>query len=151
MTQESPGRALRFLRTFELSVAALAVILLVLCSLAIILLRLTATSAWSVGAVDTLSQYPSHLMLIAAILGGSLALTRGETLKIEVLNNILPEKGRQLVARLVTVIAFLFFCGFIALIVRYLAVDYRMHVAFIYLPLMGLILVKLAVLVFLRR
>jgi TRAP-type C4-dicarboxylate transport system permease small subunit len=145
-----PVRALKALRLFELSVAALAVVLLVLCSVAIILLRLTATSAWSVGAVDTLSQYPSHLMLIAAILGGSLALTRGETLKIEVFNNILPEKSRQLVARLVAVIALLFFCVFIALIIRYLGVDYRAHVAFIYLPLMGIILVKLALLAFSR-
>ncbi len=130
------------LRKIELSAAATAVTLLVLCSLAIIVLRLFTSTAWSVGAVDALSAYPSHLMVIAALLGGSLALSRGETLKIEVLNNLLTEKRRVLVQRIVAVVGVIFFGGFIALVVRYLTVDYRPVVAFVYLPLMFLILVK---------
>lgn len=139
---------MQILRRIELSAAALAVVLLVFCSLAIIILRLFASTAWSVGAVDTLSQYPSHLMVVAALLGGSLALTRGETLKIEVLNNLLNENRRALVQRLVSIIALIFFSGFIALIIRYLTIDYRSVVAFVYLPLMALILVKLLWLIF---
>ena len=69
---------MQLLRRIELSVAALAVIGLVLTSLAIILLRMFSSTSWSVGAVDTLSQYPSHLMLIAALIGGSLALAHRE-------------------------------------------------------------------------
>lgn len=130
------------LRKIELSAAALAVTLLVLCSLAIILLRLFASTAWSVGAVDVLSQYPSHLMVIAALLGGSLAISRGETLKIEVLNNLLGEKRREQVRRLVALVGAIFFAGFIALVVRYLTVDYRPVIAFVYLPLMVLLLAK---------
>lgn len=130
------------LRKIELSAAALAVSLLVLCSLAIILLRLFTSTAWSVGAVDTLSQYPSHLMVVAALLGGSLALTRGETLKIEVLNNLLNNRSRVLAQRVVSVLGVIFFGAFIALAVRYLTIDYRPVVAFVYLPLLLLILVK---------
>ncbi|MBN8222245.1 MAG: TRAP transporter small permease subunit [Spirochaetes bacterium] len=130
------------LRKIELSAAALAVSLLVLCSLAIILLRLFTSTAWSVGAVDTLSQYPSHLMVVAALLGGSLALSRGETLKIEVLNNLLNNRSRVLAQRIVSVLGVIFFGAFIALAVRYLTIDYRPVVAFVYLPLLLLILVK---------
>lgn len=136
------------LRKIELSAAALAVVLLVLCSLAIIVLRLFASTAWSVGAVDTLSQYPSHLMVIAALLGGSLALSRGETLKIEVLNNFLGGPRRALVQRIVAVVGCIFFAGFLALVVRYLTIDYRPVVAFVYLPLMGLLFLKLLLLSF---
>jgi TRAP-type C4-dicarboxylate transport system permease small subunit len=130
------------LRKIELSAAAAAVTLLVLCSLTIIVLRLFTSTAWSVGAVDALSVYPSHLMVIAALLGGSLALSRGETLKIEVLNNLLSENHRALVQRIVAIVGLIFFAGFIALVVRYLTVDYRPVVAFVYLPLLFLILVK---------
>lgn len=136
------------LRKIELSAAALAVVLLVLCSLAIIVLRLFASTAWSVGVVDTLSQYPSHLMVIAALLGGSLALSRGETLKIEVLNNFLSGPRRALVQRTVAVVGCIFFAGFLALVVRYLTIDYRPVVAFVYLPLMALLFLKLLLLSF---
>jgi TRAP-type C4-dicarboxylate transport system permease small subunit len=139
------------LRRIELSAAALAVTLLVFCALGIIVLRLFSSTAWSVGAVDTLSQYPSHLMVIAALLGGSLALTRGETLKIEVLNNLLDDRRRALVQRLVSVVGLIFFAGFVALIVRYLTIDYRAVVAFVYLPLLLLIFVKLLWLSFNRK
>ena len=139
---------MQLLRRIELSVAALAVIGLVLTSLAIILLRMFSSTSWSVGAVDTLSQYPSHLMLIAALIGGSLALTRGETLKIEVLNNFLSPENHKRVARAVVIVGVIFFLAFVALIVRYLMIDYRPVVAFVYLPLMGLIALKLVVLGF---
>lgn len=131
------------LRRVELAIAAIAVTLLVLTSLAIILLRLFASTAWSVGTVDTLSQYPSHLMVIAALLGGSLALTRGDQLKIEVLNGILSEQNRERAHRIVSAFACAVFAVFIALIVRYLTVDYRAIVAFGYLPLMFIIWLKL--------
>lgn len=131
------------LRRVELTVAAISVALLVLTSLAIILLRLFASTAWSVGTVDTLSQYPSHLMVIAALLGGSLALTRGDQLKIEVFNGILNEQNRGRAARIVSAFACLLFAVFIAIIVRYLTVDYRAVVAWVYLPLMFLIWLKL--------
>ncbi len=136
------------LRRIELSIAAAAVILLVLTSLAIILLRMFSSTSWSVGAVDTLSQYPSHLMLVAALIGGSLALTRGETLKIEVLNNFLSPVNHKRVARAVVIAGVIFFLGFVALIARYLMIDYRPVVAFVYLPLMALIALKLVVLGF---
>ncbi len=139
---------MQLLRRIELTVAALAVIGLVLTSLAIILLRMFSSTSWSVGAVDTLSQYPSHLMLIAALIGGSLALTRGETLKIEVLNNFLSPENHKRVARAVVIVGVIFFLAFVALIVRYLMIDYRPVVAFVYLPLMGLIALKLVVLGF---
>lgn len=139
---------MQLLRRIELSVAALAVIGLVLTSLAIILLRMFSSTSWSVGAVDTLSQYPSHLMLVAALIGGSLALTRGETLKIEVLNNFLSPANHKRVARAVVIVGVVFFLVFVALIVRYLMIDYRPVVAFVYLPLMGLIALKLVVLGF---
>lgn len=142
------NRFLETLRKVELSVAALAVFGLVLTSLAIILLRMFSSTSWSVGAVDTLSQYPSHLMLIAALIGGSLALTRGETLKIEVLNNFLSPQNHKRVARAVVIVGVVFFLVFVALIVRYLMIDYRPIVAFVYLPLMGLIALKLVVLGF---
>ena len=136
------------LRRIELTIAAGAVILLVLTSLAIILLRMFSSTSWSVGAVDTLSQYPSHLMLVAALIGGSLALTRGETLKIEVLNNFLSPDNHRRVARAVVIVGVLFFLAFVALVVRYLMIDYRAVVAFVYLPLMALIALKLVVLGF---
>ncbi len=136
------------LRRIELSIAAVAVIGLVLTSLAIILLRMFSSTSWSVGAVDTLSQYPSHLMLVAALIGGSLALTRGETLKIEVLNNFLSPENHKRVARAVVIVGVMFFLVFVALIVRYLMIDYRPVVAFVYLPLMALIALKLFVLGF---
>lgn len=138
-------RAFDLLRKIELTIAAAAVVLLVLVSLAIIILRMTTSTAWSVTAVDLLSQYPSHLMLVAALVGGSLALSRGETLKIEVLNGLMSRGNRVRVARAVGVIGSLFFIGFLALIVRYLMIDYRPIVAFVYLPLMLLIGVKFAV------
>ncbi len=141
-------RFLELLRKVELAVAAISVIALVLTSLAIILLRMFASTSWSVGAVDTLSQYPSHLMLVAALLGGSLALTRGETLRIEVLNNFLSPANHRRVARAVVIVGVLFFLVFVALIVRYLMIDYRPVVAFVYLPLMALIALKLVVLGF---
>lgn len=139
---------MQLLRRIELSVAALAVIGLVLTSLAIILLRMFSSTPWSVGAVDTLSQYPSHLMLVAALIGGSLALTRGETLKIEVLNNFLSPQNHKRVARAVVIVGVVFFLAFVGLVVRYLMIDYRPVVAFVYLPLMALIALKLVVLGF---
>jgi len=132
------------LRKIELAAAAMAVILLVLTSLTIILLRLAPSAAWSVNAVDALSQYPSHFMVVAALLGGSLALSRGETLKIEVLNNLFSPERRNKIARIVSVVGLIFFAIFLAVIVRYLTIDYRPVVAFLYLPLMLLIFVKLA-------
>lgn len=134
---------MQILRRVELTAAALAVALLVLTSLAIILLRLFASTAWSVGTVDTLSQYPSHFMVIAALLGGSLALTRGDQLKIEVFNGVLSDKNRDRAHRMVSGFACLLFGAFVALIFRYLSVDYRPVVAFVYLPLMAVIWFKL--------
>lgn len=136
------------LRRIELSIAAAAVVALVLTSLAIILLRMFSSTSWSVGAVDTLSQYPSHLMLVAALLGGSIALTRGETLRIEVLNNFLSPANHKRVARAVVIVGVMFFLAFVGLVVRYLMIDYRPLVAFVYLPLMALIALKLVVLGF---
>jgi hypothetical protein len=52
------------------------------------------------------------------------------------------------VARLVAAIGLLFYLGFIALAIRYLTVDYRPVVAFVYLPLFLLIGLKLAVIRF---
>jgi len=138
------------LRRIELSMAAAAVILLVLTSLSIIILRFSASSAWSVAAVDTLSGYPSHFMLTAALLGGSLALSRGDTLKIEVLNPLLSEVMRAKIQRVVGILGAAFFIVFIALALRYLAVDYRPIVAFLYLPLISLIAIKLLWLAFQR-
>jgi TRAP-type C4-dicarboxylate transport system permease small subunit len=131
------------LRKAELGAAALAVLLLVGCSLSIILLRLFATSPWSISAVDTLSSYPSHLMLMSALLGGSLALSRGETLKIEVFNNLLSPKAKAFVMRIVAVFAVLLYLTFLALAIRYLTIDYRPVVAFGYLPLFTLLGIKL--------
>lgn len=144
-------RFLEILRKVELTLAAASVVSLVLVSLAIILLRLFASTAWSVSAVDTLSQFPSHLMLIAALLGGSLAISRNETLKIEVLNNFLSKANHARVARAVLLIGLLFFVAFVALVVRYLMIDYRAIVAFVYLPLMCLIALKLAVMGFISK
>jgi TRAP-type C4-dicarboxylate transport system permease small subunit len=82
-------------------------------------------------------------MLVAALLGGSLALTRGEALKIEVLNSFLGEESRKRVARMISLLGLLFYLAFIALAVRYLTIDYRPVVAFVYLPLFCLIGLKL--------
>jgi len=133
----------RFLARFELWTAALTVVLLVSCSLTIILVRMLSQTPGAVSLVDSLSQYPSHLMLVSALLGGSLALSRGEALKIEVLNSLLGEANKKRVARLVSVIGLLFYLGFITLALRYLTIDYRPVVAFIYLPLFCLIGLKL--------
>ncbi|MFZ5627570.1 MAG: hypothetical protein ACOY5B_00465 [Spirochaetota bacterium] len=133
----------RVLARLELWAAALAVVLLVACSLTIILVRMLSQSPGAVSLVDNLSQYPSHLMLVAALLGGSLALTRGEALKIEVLNSFLSETNRRRVVRWVSAVGLLFYAGFIALAVRYLTIDYRPVVAFLYLPLFCLIGLKL--------
>lgn len=149
--QAAEGAAIRPERTgfhhilarVELYLAALSVILLVGCSLTIILVRMLSQSPAAVSLVDGLSQYPSHLMLVAALLGGSLALTRGEALKIEVLNSFLREANKRRVARWVSVIGLLFYLGFMALAVRYVTIDYRPVVAFVYLPLFGLIGLKL--------
>jgi TRAP-type C4-dicarboxylate transport system permease small subunit len=136
------------LTRIELGLAAIGVVLLIACSLAIILLRMLSQSPIAVSLVDNLSQYPSHLMLVAALLGGSIALTRGEALKIEVLNSFLSDTSKRRVARLVAAIGLLFYLGFIALAIRYLTVDYRPVVAFVYLPLFLLIGLKLAVIRF---
>ncbi len=132
------------LRHIELAVAGLAVTLLVFCSLAIILLRLLSATSWSVSAVDALSQFPSHLMLVAALLGGSIALSRGEALKIEVLNGLLGSGMRARAARIVAATGLVFFIVFLALIARHLTVDYNPLVAFIYMPLFLIIGLKLA-------
>ncbi|GAB4429968.1 MAG: hypothetical protein OHK0011_12540 [Turneriella sp.] len=131
------------LARLELWAAAVAVVLLIACSLTIIMVRMLSQSPAAVSLVDNLSQYPSHLMLVAALLGGSLALTRGEALKIEVLNGFLGEANKKRVARWVSAIGLLFYLGFIALAVRYLTIDYRPVVAFCYLPLFCLIGLKL--------
>jgi TRAP-type C4-dicarboxylate transport system permease small subunit len=133
----------RLLTLFELGLAAAAIILLVLCSLAIIVLRSLSESAASVSVVDWLSPYPSHLMLVAGLLGGSLALSRGEALKIEALNGFLSETKKKSVARIVSAIGLAFYLGFLVLAVGYLTVDYRPVVAFVYLPLFCLIGLKL--------
>lgn len=134
----------RALARLELGIAAIAVVLLITCSLTIILVRMLSQSPAAVSLVDNLSRYPSHLMLVAALLGGSLALTRGEALKIEVLNSFLGETSKRYVARLVVVIGLLFYLAFIALAFYYLTIDYRPVVAFVYLPLFCLIGLKLA-------
>ncbi len=140
-----PGRTgfHRALARLELGIAAIAVVLLVACSLTIILVRMLSQSPAAVSLVDSLSQYPSHLMLVAALLGGSLALTRGEALKIEVLNSFLGESSKRRVARAVAAIGLVFYLAFIALAFRYLTIDYRPVVAFVYLPLFCLIGLKL--------
>lgn len=150
---EAEGAAARPVRTdfhwllarCELWSAALTVLLLVGCSLTIILVRMFSQSPSAVSLVDRLSQYPSHLMVIAALLGGSLALTRGETLKIEVLNTLLGTASRKRVQYVVAVAGMLFYAGFIVLAVRYLTIDFRPVVAFIYLPLFCLIGLKLVI------
>jgi TRAP-type C4-dicarboxylate transport system permease small subunit len=142
-TRPNPTGFHQVLSRIELYAAALAIVLLVTCSLTIILLRMLSQSPAAVSLVDTLSQYPSHLMLVAALLGGSLALTRGEALKIEVLNSFLGEESRKRVARMISLLGLLFYLGFIALAVRYLTIDYRPVVAFVYLPLFCLIGLKL--------
>ncbi len=133
----------RYIALFELWMAAASVLLLVACSLTIILVRMLSQSPWAVSLVDTLSQFPSHLMLVAALLGGSLALSRGEALKIEVLNNLLGEAGKKIAARLVSALGLIFYLAFMALAIRYLTIDYRPVVAFVYLPLFCLIGLKL--------
>ncbi|MBV6492693.1 MAG: hypothetical protein LDLANPLL_00690 [Turneriella sp.] len=131
------------LRKAELYLAAISVSLLLLTSLTIILVRMFSSTAWAVGLVDLLSQYPSHFMVVSAFLGGSIAISRGETLKIEVLNNVLGEKAKKIVQRLVAFLGIVFFGAFIAIAIRYLTVDYRPMVAFLYLPLLILIWLKI--------
>lgn len=143
MVQEQGPKGLQ-LRHFELAAAGLAVTLLVLCSLTIILLRLFSATSWSVSAVDSLSQFPSHLMLAAALLGGSIALSRGEALKIEVLNGLLGTDLRRRVARTVAALGLAFYLVFLAIIARHITVDYNPLVAFIYMPLFLIIGLKLA-------
>lgn len=138
------------IRKIELYAAALAVVALVLTSLTIILLRMFSTSAWSVGVVDTLSQYPSHFMVVAALLGGSIAMSRGETLKIEVLNSVMGKQAQVMTRRIVALLGFVFFGVFIALAVRYLTIDYRPVVAYVYLPLMVLLWLKILAEVFVK-
>lgn len=135
----------RQLARIELFLAAVSVVLLVGCSMAIILLRMLSQSPEAISLVDALSHYPSHLMLVAALLGGSLALSRGETLRIEVLNSFLSDANKNRAARWVSAIGLLFYLGFLALAVRYLTVDYRPVVAFVYLPLFCLIGLKLVI------
>lgn len=142
-TNAQKSRLGETLRKVEVLSAAVAVVALVLTSLTIILVRLLAQSSWSVSLVDTLSQYPSHLMVVAALLGGSIALTRGEALKIEVLNGLLSETNRRRVKRAVAVVGLFFFLGFLAFAVRYLSIDFRLVVAVIYLPLFLLLAFKL--------
>ncbi len=140
---DQPLSPLPVFRRAELAVAGIAVILLIACSLTVILLRLFSATSWSVSLVDALSQYPSHLMLVAALLGGSIALSRREALKIEVLNGLFAEPTREKIARYVAAIGLIFYLGFLAVIGRHLTVDYNPLVAFIYLPLFLIIGLKL--------
>lgn len=130
---------------FELLLAAIAVVLLVLCSAAIILIRMFARDAGAVALVDTLSQYPAHLMLMAALLGGSLSISRNEALKIDALGSLLDDQMKLRLARWVTALGFVFYMGFLVLVAGYLVVDYRPIVAFVYLPLFCLIGFKLLI------
>jgi len=140
---DQPLSPLPVFRRAELAVAGIAVILLIACSLTVILLRLFSATSCSVSLVDALSQYPSHLMLVAALLGGSIALSRREALKIEVLNGLFAEPTREKIARYVAAIGLIFYLGFLAVIGRHLTVDYNPLVAFIYLPLFLIIGLKL--------
>ncbi|MCS6972334.1 MAG: hypothetical protein NZL89_04845 [Leptospiraceae bacterium] len=137
---------LRTLSRAELLLAGVAFVLLLACSLCIILLRGFFAGAWSVRTVEVLSQFPPHLMLVSALLGGSLALSRGSVLRIEALNSFLPSKAQKPVGRSVALFALLLYCGFLFLVLRYLTVDFRAVVAFLYLPLFVLLGVKLAIL-----
>jgi TRAP-type C4-dicarboxylate transport system permease small subunit len=140
---DQPLSTMPLFRRAELAVAGAAVVLLIACSLTVILLRLFSATSWSVSLVDSLSQYPSHLMLVAALLGGSIALSRGEALKIEVLNGLFAAATRDRITRYVAAIGLVFYLGFLALIGRHLTVDYNPLVAFIYLPLFLIIGLKL--------
>ena len=140
---DQPLAPLPLFRRAELAVAGAAVILLIASSLSVILLRLFSATSWSVSLVDALSQYPSHLMLVAALLGGSIALSRREALKIEVLNGLFAEPTREKIARYVAAVGLIFYLGFLAVIGRHLTVDYNPLVAFIYLPLFLIIGLKL--------
>lgn len=149
--EKSSRSLLYFITRVELFLAAIAVALLVICSVTIILIRMFAHDAGAVALVDTLSQYPSHLMLISALLGGSLSLSRNEALKIDALGTLLGDTPKFYLTRSVAILGFVFYLGFLALAVGYLVVDYRPIVAFAYLPLFCLIGYKLFLACFTTR
>lgn len=140
-----------WLAKIELYFAAAAVTLLVLTSLSIILIRSLSHSAWAVSAVDTLSAYPSHLMLVAALLGGSLAISRGESLRMEVLNSFFSQARKRTIEKIVAAFAFVFFSLFLGLAIRYATIDFRWIVVLLYFPLFFLIALKLFISIYFHK
>jgi len=133
---------MELLRRIEVFIALLTAITLAMLTVTLLILRNVQFGTNGQNLSFMLSPVTPHLLLILGLMGASIAISRGESLQIEFLNPFYSDHAKMIIRRIIAILGITFLGFYLFVIYTALQKDYRAIVAFVYMPLVAIILLK---------